>query len=212
MTQQVDSRNSSSAHPSQNEPSALAYGGQTSGSSPTSSSNPGSGGSDGGNDPENHWPSLLSIRQVLTAFLLETITSTRPLREKIGTMAIRTWNRYLEYAQAYPILTLFLSALVLLSAGPIIIFACVTGISLGILVGVAAVIVIVIQSIVVSIAGAILLFILGTIVVLTVFTFFWLVAGYLGFHFLRNLVIVFQAQHQEFQRQQQQKLRQQQRQ
>jgi len=81
MTQQVDSRNSSSAHPSQNEPSALAFGGQASGSSPTSSSNPGSGGG-GGNDPENHWPSLLSIRQVVTAFLLETITSTRPLREK----------------------------------------------------------------------------------------------------------------------------------
>ncbi|KAI8355483.1 hypothetical protein B0O80DRAFT_425964 [Mortierella sp. GBAus27b] len=175
----------------------------------TSSSSPTPGSPNPDKDAEDRWPSLLSIRQVITPFILETITSTRPLREKLSVVALQTWRHYMEYVQAYPILTLFLSSLVLLSAGPIIIFACVTGASLGILVGVAAVVVIVIQSIIVSIAGAILLFILGTIFVLTAFTFFWLVVGYLAFHFVRNLVMVFQAHHQEFHRQQQQQQKQQ---
>lgn len=50
-------------------------------------------------------------------------------------------------------------------------------------------IVIIIQSIVAAIAGAILLFVLGIILVLTMFTFFWIMAGFFAFKCVRNLAV-----------------------
>ncbi|KAG0363143.1 hypothetical protein BG005_002657 [Podila minutissima] len=146
---------------------------------------------------QGQWPSLLNIRQVVTAFVLETITNARPLRDKLDVVIRQLWARYLQLVYAYPILTTFLSALVFFSAGPIIVFACVTGATLGFLVGTAAVIVIFIQSIVVTIAGAILLLVLGIILVLTMFSFFWIVAGFIAFKFIRNLAVSLREHHQQ---------------
>ncbi|KAG0307646.1 hypothetical protein BGZ98_010168 [Dissophora globulifera] len=97
---------------------------------------------------------------------------------------------------------IFLTSLVFLCSGPVIVFACITGVSLGILLGTATVVVIVIQSIIVSIAGAILLFVLGSILILAAFAFFWVVVGYLGFSFMRNFALVLHAQHQHLRQQQ----------
>ncbi|KAI7827980.1 hypothetical protein BC939DRAFT_76524 [Gamsiella multidivaricata] len=209
MTQVVDPRTPSSDQPHQTEPLMAFESHVGSGVAPSNTATTGSPGFYGtGNHSgksgtaSDRWPSLLNIRQVITAFILEIVSTSKPLREKLNIVAIQAWHQYLSYAQTYPLLTMFISALVLLSAGPVIVFACVTGVSLGILVGTAAVFVLVVQSIVVCIAGAILLFILGTIVVLTVFTFFWLVVGYKGFNFLRNLGLVLHAQHQLHQQQQ----------
>ncbi|KAG0324843.1 hypothetical protein BG000_002031 [Podila horticola] len=146
---------------------------------------------------QGQWPSLLNIRQVVTAFVLETITNARPLRDKLDVVIRQLWARYLQLVYAYPILTTFLSVLVFFSSGPIIVFACVTGATLGFLVGTAAVIVIILQSIVVTIAGAILLLVLGIILVLTMFTFFWIVAGFFAFKFVRNLAVSLREHHQQ---------------
>ncbi|KAG0015864.1 hypothetical protein BGZ81_011494 [Podila clonocystis] len=148
-------------------------------------------------EAQGQWPSLLNIRQVVTAFVLETITNARPLRDKLDVVIRQLWARYLELIYAYPILTTFLSVLVFFSSGPIIVFACVTGATLGFLVGTAAVIVIIFQSIVVTIAGAILLLVLGIILVLTMFSFFWIVTGFFAFKFIRNLAISLREHHQQ---------------
>ncbi|KAF8983842.1 hypothetical protein BGZ52_000250 [Haplosporangium bisporale] len=144
---------------------------------------------------QSQWPSLLNIRQIVTAFVLETITNARPLRDKLDVVIRQLWERYLQLVYAYPILTTFLSVLVFFSSGPIIVFACVAGASLGFLVGIAAVIVIIIQSIVVTIAGTILFFVLGIIFVLTMFTFFWIVAGFFAFKCVRNLAVSLREHH-----------------
>ncbi|KAF9182052.1 hypothetical protein BGZ51_004990 [Haplosporangium sp. Z 767] len=149
-------------------------------------------GTTGNNGPEkSRWPSLLNIRQVVVAFAIEAVTNSRPLRNKLNVMIIKAWQHYLAYARLNPLLTTFLSCLVFLAAGPILVFACVTGVSLGILVGTAAVIVVVIQSVIVSIAGAILLFILGTILFMTIFAFLWLMVAYMGIKFLRNVRVAY---------------------
>ncbi|KAF9360554.1 hypothetical protein BGX26_008835 [Mortierella sp. AD094] len=145
-------------------------------------------GSGTGTDTSNaggaadRWPFLLNIRQAAVTFIQETAASTQPQRENLA----------------------------LLSAGPIIVFACVTGVSLAILIGIATVIVVVIQSIVVGIAGAILLFVLGAVVVLTVITFFCVVAGYAGFKIVRDIAVVVHGHHQQHVKRQQQQQQQQQ--
>ncbi|KAG0203010.1 hypothetical protein BGX33_009355 [Mortierella sp. NVP41] len=143
--------------------------------------------SGGGDSSQDRWPSLLNARQVFVAFILEMVSRARPLLEKLNIVILRAWHLYLAYARTYPLLTAFLSCLVVMSAVPFLIFASITGVSLGLLVGTAAVVVIIIQSIVVSVAGAILLFILGIIVILTLFAFFWLIVGYFAFQFVSNV-------------------------
>ncbi|KAG0338914.1 hypothetical protein BG004_007032 [Podila humilis] len=152
---------------------------------------------------QGQWPSLLNIREVITAFILETVSNTRPLRDKLNVVIVQLWQRYLELVYAYPVLTTFLSVLAFFSAGPIIVFACVTGASLGFLVGTAAVIIFIIQSIIVTIAGAILLVVLGFIFVVTAFTFFWVVAGFFAFKFARGLAISLHESQLQKQKQQQ---------
>ncbi|KAF9114010.1 hypothetical protein BGX27_000338 [Mortierella sp. AM989] len=194
MTQQFDPKNPSTG---QTEPlSPFMFEGHTGSGTGTRSSSSGSA--------LNRYPFLLKIRQAATTFVVESAASTKPQREKLNVMALELWRRYLAYIQAFPLLTIFLTSLVVLSAGPVIVFACVTGISLTILVGVAAVIVAVIQSIVVGIAGAILLFVLGSIVVLTVITFVCIVAGYTGFKLARNIAVVLHGHHQQYVQKQQQ--------
>ncbi|KAI8599023.1 hypothetical protein EDD21DRAFT_406353 [Dissophora ornata] len=204
MTQQVDPKNSSTAHPGQTEaPTAFAFESHR-GSGGDSGGDSGSGNGGSSSNATDRWPSLLYIRQVLAAFFVEVVSTSKPLRNKLNVVVVQAWHQYLSCVQDYPLLTIFLSSLVLLSSGPIIIFACVTSVSLGFLLGAAVVFVIMIQSIVVSIAGAILLFVLGTILVMTVFTFFWLVVAYVGFNFARNFALVLQTQHRHLRQQQQQ--------
>ncbi|KAF9908654.1 hypothetical protein BX616_000067 [Lobosporangium transversale] len=212
MTQQLDQRGPISVRPMEDVPSTFIYaGGSTNKPSSGAPTAAGAGAEKGGRketdasvgtegrDAADRWPSLVNIRQVITALVLETISTTRPLRDKINAVAHRSWQAYLRYAEMYPLLTALLSAIILFSAGPILVFACVTGASLGFLAGIAAVIVIIIQSIVVTIAGAILLFVLGTIVVLTVFMFLCLVAGYMAFKGLRELALIVHGQRQQYQ-------------
>ncbi|KAF9909413.1 hypothetical protein EC991_008552 [Linnemannia zychae] len=192
MTQQVDPRSPavhdhSSGFEFQTRGSGTS--GHTSSSNNTSNNNEGNTGT-----LEDRWPSLLNARQVLVAFVLEVVSRARPLQEKLNIVISRAWLIYLAYARAYPLLTAFLSTLTILSAIPFIVFASITGVSLGLLIGTAAVIVIIIQSIVATIAGAILLFVLGVIVVLTVFTFFWLVVGYFAFQFTSQVYASFKDQ------------------
>ncbi|KAF9168460.1 hypothetical protein DFQ26_007591 [Actinomortierella ambigua] len=101
------------------------------------------------------WPRLRAYREAASAIIVEKMADARPLREKYT----------------------FITCLVVFSAGPIVVFACVLGMSLGFLVGTAAVIILIIQSIIASIAGVILLMVLGTIVVLTTCLFFWIIAA-----------------------------------
>ncbi|KAF9085869.1 hypothetical protein BGX23_009324 [Mortierella sp. AD031] len=153
--------------------------------------------SGGGDSSQDRWPSLLNARQVFVAFILEMVSRARPLQEKLNIVILRAWHLYLAYARTYPLLTntsinnhtrsLVTTKRVIMSAVPFLIFASITGVSLGLLVGTAAVVVIIIQSIVVSVAGAILLFILGIIVILTLFAFFWLIVGYFAFQFVSNV-------------------------
>ncbi|KAF8977827.1 hypothetical protein BGZ46_007089 [Entomortierella lignicola] len=150
------------------------------------------------------WPILLNIRQAITSFIVETSASTKPQREKLNALALKLWQQYLAYAQAFPLLTLFLTALVVLSAGPVIVFASVTGVSLAILIGIATTIVVIIQSIVIGITGGILLFVLGAIVIFTVIAFILLVAGYSGFKVTRDIAVVLHGHHQQHVKKQQQ--------
>jgi len=73
-------------------------------------------------------------------------------------------------------------------------FACVTGVSLGILVSTAAISVLIVQAIIVSIAGGVLLLVLGVIFVLTLFGFAWAVAAFMSFKLLRNVAKTLQEQ------------------
>ncbi|KAF9137311.1 hypothetical protein BGX30_010367 [Mortierella sp. GBA39] len=196
MTQQVDPRN-----PAVHDQTAgfefQSHSGGPGGNNTTFSSAPDNSNNSGGNGDGSlgdRWPLLLKARQVVVAFILETVSRSRPLQEKFNIVILRAWHLYLAYARAYPLATAFLSCLVVLSAVPILIFASITGVSLGLLVGTAAVIVTIIQSIILSIAGAILLFVLGTIVILTVFTFFWLTVGYFAFQFVGNVYGSFKEQ------------------
>ncbi|KAG0293518.1 hypothetical protein BGZ96_002747 [Linnemannia gamsii] len=209
MTQQVDPRS-----PAVHDQSA-GFEFQSHGSGPntyntSTSNNNNAGGNENNGSLGDRWPSLLNARQVVVAFILETVSRSRPLQEKLNVVILRAWHLYLAYARAYPLATAFLSCLVVLSAVPVLIFASITGVSLGMLAGTAAVIVIIIQSIVVSIAGAILLFVLGFIVILTVFTFFWLIVGYFAFQFVGNVYGSFKEQrvrHLQEQRRKEQKER-----
>jgi len=196
MTQQVDPRN-----PAVHEQTA-GFEFQSHGSGPgdnntSSSSAPNNSNNSGGNvdgSLGDRWPSLLNARQVVVAFVLETVSRSKPLQEKLNIIIVRAWHVYLSYARVYPVATALLSCLLVLSALPILIFASITGVSLGFLVGAATVIVIVIQSIIVSIAGVILLFVLGFIVIVTIFTFFWLVVGYFAFQFMKTAYGSYKAQ------------------
>ncbi|KAF9174880.1 hypothetical protein BGX21_005971 [Mortierella sp. AD011] len=204
MTQQVDPRASSSAHTGQVEPLSTFVFGDHAGSGTGTSSAGGIG---------DRWPFLLNIRQAAATFLQESAAATKPHREKLHVIALRLWQVYLGYANDYPLWTFFLSSIALLSAGPIIVFLCVTGISLAILISTATVIVVAIQSIVVGIAGAILLFILGAIVIFTIIASICVVAGYTGFKLARDIAVVVHGHHQQHvkrQEQQQQQPQQQQ--
>jgi len=69
MTQQGDARN-----PTQADQSSFVFQGNTSGRDGSSSSS--------SETVWDRWPSLLSIRQIVTAFVLEAVTNAQPLREK----------------------------------------------------------------------------------------------------------------------------------
>ncbi|KAG0258067.1 hypothetical protein BG011_003550 [Mortierella polycephala] len=201
MTQQVDPSNLSV------QPGQRAFESHIGGlgSEPTpgrNNLNSDKGTTDNNGPEESRWPLLLNIRQVIVAFAIEAIASSRPLRNRLNAMILKAWQHYLAYAHKNPFLTTFLSCLAFLAAGPILVFACVTGVSLGVLVGTAGVIIVVIQSVVVSIAGAILLFVLGTILFMTVFTFLGLMVAYMGIKFLRNLRVTYQERHERQQHQQ----------
>ncbi|KAG9319339.1 hypothetical protein KVV02_002735 [Mortierella alpina] len=194
MTQQVDPK-SSSAQPGRAEPhTAFAF--ESQGDAGSGSSGADRGGNDerDGEDAKDRWPSLLNIRQVVVAFILEAVSDSRPLRNKLNAVILRAGQRYVIYAQAHPLPTILLSSLIMFSAAPIVIFACVTGASLGILVGTAALVVIVLQSIIVSIAGAALLFTLGVILIMTTFAFFWLVVLHFGYRSLKSVIWILQEQ------------------
>ncbi|CAO3570239.1 unnamed protein product [Mortierella alpina] len=194
MTQQVDPK-SSLAQPGQAEPhAAFAFDGQGDMGSASSGATRDGNSEIEGNDVKDRWPSFINIRQVVVAFVLEAVSDSRPLRNKLNAIILRAWQRYALCAQAYPLPTIFLSSLIVFSAAPIIIFACVTGASLGVLVGTASLAVIVLQSIVVSIAGAVLLFTLGVIVMMTAFASFWLAVLYFGYRFLKNVALIFNEQ------------------
>ncbi|KAG0236393.1 hypothetical protein BGW42_003551 [Actinomortierella wolfii] len=126
---------------------------------------------------DSAWPRLLSLKEAVTAIAIEKLAESRPLRYKLNSYAICAWERYLDLLSQYPVVTTFISCLILFSAVPILIFACVLGVSFGFLVGTAVVVVIIIQSIIASIAGAILLLVLGAIFVITSFIFFWIISA-----------------------------------
>ncbi|KAF9996811.1 hypothetical protein BGZ80_001171 [Entomortierella chlamydospora] len=192
MTQHVNPRDSS-AHTGQVEPlSTFVFGGHA-----------GSGTSSAGSVVDR-WPFLLNIRQAAITLFQESAAATKPHREKLHVIALRLWQVYLGYANDYPLWTFFLSSIALLSAGPIIGFLCVTGVSLAILISTATVIVVAIQSIVVGIAGAILLFILGAIVIFTIIGSICVVAGYTGFKLARDIAVVVHGHHQQHVKRQQQ--------
>ncbi|KAF9925423.1 hypothetical protein FBU30_004779 [Linnemannia zychae] len=196
MTQQVDPR-SSAVHDQTSSRFEFQDHGSGSGgytSNTASNNNNNNNGNERSSSLGERWPSLLNARQVLVAFILETMSRSRPLQEKLNIVFRRAWHHYLFYVRTYPLLTTFLSCLVALSAVPLLIFAAVTGTSLGLLVGVAAVVVLFIQSIVVTIAGGILLLVLGFIVFLTVFTFFWLIVGYFTFQFVSHAYVSYEDQ------------------
>ncbi|KAF9153454.1 hypothetical protein BG015_003382 [Linnemannia schmuckeri] len=200
MTQQVDPR-STAVHEQSDGFEFQSHGSSLGGYNTTSTNNANntnnansSSGGDGKENLEERWPSLLNVRQVVVAFIMETVSRSRPLQEKLNMVIVRAWHLYLAYARAYPLATAFLSCLVVLSAVPILIFASITGVSLGLLAGTATVIVIIIQSIIFCIAGAILLFVLGFIVILTLFTFFWLIVGYIAFQFVSTMYRSFKEQ------------------
>ncbi|KAG0041527.1 hypothetical protein BGZ83_001694 [Gryganskiella cystojenkinii] len=203
MTQQGDARN-----PAQTEQTTFLSQGSTGTGSESGSYSRNEQSDDNKHDSTSNdtiwgrWPSLMSIRQVTTAFLLEAATNAKPLREKLDAWVLYLWTSYIKLVEAYPLITIFLSCFLFFSAGPIIVFACVTGVSLGIMVSIAAIIILILQSIVVSIAGGVLLLILGTIFVLTLFGFFWAVAGFMGFKLLRNFVKTMQEQRRNHYRQQ----------
>ncbi|KAG0232877.1 hypothetical protein BGW41_001701 [Actinomortierella wolfii] len=101
---------------------------------------------------DSAWPRLLSFKEAVTAIAIEKLAESRPLRYKLNNYAISAWQRYLDLLSQYPVVTAFISCLILFSAVPILIFACVLGVSFGFLVGTAVVVVIIIQSIIASIA------------------------------------------------------------
>lgn len=103
-----------------------------------------------------------------------------------------------------------MTTLIVFSAGPVVVFACVTGISLGVMVAIAAVIIFILQSIVLGIAGAILLFILASIFVLTAIAFGAILAGHAGFKILRDIAVYIHGHHQEHIQRKQQEQNQQQ--
>ncbi|KAF9438505.1 hypothetical protein BGZ76_007313 [Entomortierella beljakovae] len=194
MTQQVDSRNPSSTETSQSVPlSAYVFGGP-------SGSNPFPTNANG-----ERWAFIVNAREAVSTFIQDTASSTKPQREKLNVYAQSIWQQYLTYLHEYPLLTIFTTSLVMLSAGPILVFGCITGVSLGILIGVASVIIFVIQSIIFGIAGAILLFVLGAILVLTVILFAMAVAGYTGFKIVRDIAVVVHTHHQQLVEKQNQK-------
>jgi hypothetical protein len=80
MTQQVDPRNPTSAPPREAEPFAAfsSDNRKVPGAATTTSSS----NTTGGSDATDRWPSLLNIRQIITAFILEIVSTSRPLREK----------------------------------------------------------------------------------------------------------------------------------
>lgn len=107
MTQQVDPRN-----PAVHEQTA-GFEFQSHGSGPgdnntSSSSAPNNSNNSGGNvdgSLGDRWPSLLNARQVVVAFVLETVSRSKPLQEKLNIIIVRAWHVYLSYARVYPVAT-----------------------------------------------------------------------------------------------------------
>ena len=107
MTQQVDPR-SSAVHDQTAGFEFLSQGSGPGGNNTTSSSAPNNSNTSGGNDsgsPGDRWPSLLNVRQVVVAFVLETVSRSRPLQEKLNIVITRAWHLYLAYARAFPLAT-----------------------------------------------------------------------------------------------------------
>lgn len=81
MTQQGDARNPSQTDQSQ----AFVFQGNTGSGSGSHSGESEDNNNDNNNGKEtiwDRWPLLLSLRQVVTAFVLETMTNAQPLRDK----------------------------------------------------------------------------------------------------------------------------------
>ncbi|KAF9971522.1 hypothetical protein BGZ73_005528 [Actinomortierella ambigua] len=135
------------------------------------------------------WPRLLAFREVATAVIADKLNEARPLRDKLNKRATRLWQRYVELVYKKPLLTTFITSLILFSAGPIVVCACVLGMSMGFLVGTAAVVILIIQSIIASIAGAILLMVLGSIFVVTTFLFFWIFVAVVAHRLTTRLLL-----------------------
>lgn len=107
MTQQVDPR-SPAVHDQTAGFEFQSHSSGPGGHNTTSSSAPDNSNNSGGNGSgslADRWPSLLNARQVMVAFILETVSRSRPLQEKLNIVIVRAWHLYLAYARAYPLAT-----------------------------------------------------------------------------------------------------------